>query len=159
MTVRDLLFVGFRHMKSGIVGVLLVVFATAIGVALAASTNGFIRAYRQQTRTLLNNPGYREVRVAVRSIGDSILDLPVRETAVKDAGGGSFTSAEMKAAAEASPAVERAYIVERIEMFTTAAIAQSEKAQSGGVRGASDKKTASEEESAATKNDERGVLY
>ena len=44
MTVRDLLFVGFRHMKSGIVGVLLVVFATAIGVALAASTNGFIRA-------------------------------------------------------------------------------------------------------------------
>ena len=60
MTAHDRLWISLRHMKTGVVGVLLVVVATAIGIALAASTSAFIRAYREQTKRLLNHPVYRK---------------------------------------------------------------------------------------------------
>ena len=155
MTARDTLSVGLRHVKSGLVGVLLVVFATAVGVALAASTSAFIQAYRQQTKILLNNPVYREVRVRVPSFGDSMLDLPVVETDLKDAEGGSFTAAEMRAAATASPAVQNAFVVQRMELITTGALLRSEKDELGAVRGKATGE--STDGKADTKSEEEGT--
>ena len=134
MTLRDRLFIDLRYLRSGLVGVLLVVFATAVGVALTASTNAFIRAYRQQTRTLLNNPAYREVRVEVLQFGDSSLSAPVVETDLKDTKGGFFTVADMIAAVDSSPAVDNAYLAERFEMVTTGSLV-SQTGKPGAVTG------------------------
>ena len=131
MTAGDRLFINLRHIKSGIVGVLLVVFATAVGVALAASTSAFIRAYREQTKSLLNNPVYREIRVTVPEFGSGKIDAPVVETNLEDAKGGFFTVADMMAAVDGSPEVNNAYIVERFEIVTSGALMKEEQSKGG----------------------------
>ena len=122
MTVRDRLWISLRHMKSGIVGVLLVVLATAIGIALAASTSAFIRAYREQTKRLLNNPVYREVLVEVPSFGVTDLNTPVVEIELEEKSGAYLSMDDMLAAVEAAPAVEYAYVFERQTITTTEAL-------------------------------------
>lgn len=122
MTARDRLWISLRHMKSGMVGVLLVVLATAIGIALAASTSAFIRAYREQTKRLLNDPVYREVLVEVPSFGQTELNAPVAEIDLKEKGGSFLSMADMTAALEASPAVEYAYVLQRETVMTTEAL-------------------------------------
>ena len=122
MTTRDRFWISLRHMKSGVVGVLLVVLATAIGIALAASTSAFIRAYRQQTKSLLNHPVYREVLVEVPSFGETELNTPVAEIDLKEKGGSFLSMDDMTAAVEASPAVEYAYVLQRETVMTTEAL-------------------------------------
>ena len=157
MTARDRLFINLRHIKSGLVGVLLVVLAVAVGVALAASTSAFIRAYRVQTKMLLNNPTYREVRVEVLNWGESKIDAPVVETDIKqDAKGGFFAVADMTAAVAASPAVENAYLVELFDLITTGALMRiaPEKATDDSKRAAGEKELATQETSK-----ENDVIY
>jgi ABC-type antimicrobial peptide transport system permease subunit len=122
MTVRDRLWISMRHMKSGIVGVVLVILATAIGIALAASTSAFIRAYREQTKRLLNHPVYREVLVEVPSFGETELNAPVVEIQLEKWETNYLSMDDMKAAVESAPAVEYAYVLERDEVTTTEAL-------------------------------------
>ncbi len=79
MIFRDRLWISLRHMKSGIVGVILVVLATAVGVALAAATMAFVKNYNDQTKKLLNHPVYREVVVEVLGVTETELSAPVVE--------------------------------------------------------------------------------
>ena len=122
MTTRDRLWISLRHMKSGLVGVLLVVLATAIGIALAASTSAFIRAYREQTKALLNHPVYREVLVEVPSFGETELNTPVVEIDLEEKDGSYLSMDDMKAAVESAPAVEYAYPLDRETVTTTEAL-------------------------------------
>jgi len=122
MTTRDRLWISLRHMKSGTVGVLLVVLATAVGIALAASTSAFVRAYGEQTRRLLNHPVYREVLVEVPSFGETELSTPVVEIELAESKSGFLSMEDMIAAAESAPAVEYAYVLERQSIMTTAAL-------------------------------------
>ena len=126
MTARDRLWISLRHMKSGVAGVLLVVLATAIGIALAASTSAFIRAYREQTKRLLNHPVYREVLVEVPSFGETELKTPVVEIDLKESNGSSLSMDDMIAAVRAAPAVDYAYVLERNDFVTTAAFIRLE---------------------------------
>jgi ABC-type antimicrobial peptide transport system permease subunit len=122
MTVRDRLWISMRHMKSGIVGVVLVILATAIGIALAASTSAFIRAYREQTMRLLNHPVYREVLVEIPSFGETELNAPVVEIQLEKWETNYLSMDDMKAAVESAPAVEYAYVLKRDEVTTTEAL-------------------------------------
>ena len=122
MTARDRLWVSLRHMKSGIVGVLLVILATAIGIALAASTSAFVRAYREQTKRLLNHPVYREVLVEVPSFGQTELNAPVVEIELKKEVASFLSMDDMMAAAQSAPAVEYAYVLDRETIMTTEAL-------------------------------------
>ncbi len=122
MTARDRLWVSLHHMKSGVVGVLLVVLATAIGIALAASTSAFVRAYREQTKRLLNHPIYREVLVEVPSFGETELNTPVVEIQLKEKAATFLSMDDMLAAVEAAPAVEYAYVLELERIMTTEAL-------------------------------------
>ena len=141
MTARDRLWVSLRHMKTGVVGVLLVVLATAIGIALAASTSAFIRAYRVQTKRLLDHPVYREVLVEVLGADDIAMATPVVEIERETSRSSFMTMADMEKAAEAAPAVEYAYLSEFFEMVTTASLVRlgknigDEKKETGVGRG------------------------
>ena len=141
MTARDRLWISLRHMKSGIVGVLLVVLATAIGIALAASTSAFIRAYREQTKRLLNHPVYREVLVEVPSFGETELKTPVVEIELKDRKGSFLSMDDMIAAAQSAPAVEYAYVLERDTIMTTASLMRLTAEKSTGEKGEADDKS------------------
>jgi ABC-type lipoprotein release transport system permease subunit len=127
-------------MKSGVVGVLLVVLATAIGIALAASTSAFIRAYREQTKRLLNHPVYREVLVEVPSFGETELKTPVVEIELKDRKGSFLSMDGMIAAVESAPAVEYAYILERDTIMTTEALMRLYAEKGRGEKGEADAK-------------------
>ncbi len=133
MTSRDRLWISLRHMKSGAVGVLLVILATAIGIALAASTSAFIHAYREQTKNLLNHPYFREVIVEVPAFGQTELNTPVVEIQLKKSAANYLNMGDMAAAAEAAPSVEYAYVYQRQEVHTTEALMRmnSEKSGSG----------------------------
>lgn len=126
MTARDRLGISLRHMKSGVVGVLLVILATAVGIALAASTSAFVRAYREQTKQLLNNPSYREVLVDVLVFGEAELTTPVVEVELDKARASLLTVDDMARAAESIPAVDHAYVLQRAKVVTTAALMRLE---------------------------------
>ena len=141
MTGRDRLWISLRHMRSGVVGVLLVILATAVGVALAASTSAFMRAYREQTKRLLNHPVYREVAVEVLGAGETEITTPVMEIEVDKIRGSFLSMDDMRRAAESTPVVEYAYVLERDTIMTTAALMRYDKGEpgKGGDRVGSDK--------------------
>lgn len=133
MTARDRFWISLHHMKSGIVGVLLVVIATAIGITLASSTGAFIQAYRIQTSRLLNHPVYREVLVEVPSFGETTeIKTPVVEIELKEKSSYALSMDDMRAAAEAAPAVAYAYPLERDEVTTTGALMRTVKESGRG---------------------------
>lgn len=65
MKPLDRIAVSLRHIRSRLVESLLVIVATAVGVALVAAMVAFVGAYSAQTEALLNHPAYREVIVEV----------------------------------------------------------------------------------------------
>ncbi len=65
MSLLDRIWMALRHLRTRLVESVLVVVATAVGVALVSGMIGFIRAYDQQTDYLLAHPAYREVLVEV----------------------------------------------------------------------------------------------
>lgn len=131
MTARDRLWISLRHMKSGVVGVLLVVLATTIAIALSASTSAFIRAYRTQTKRLVDNPVYREVLVEVLGTGETAMRTPVVEIQRENIDSSLMTMADMERAADSAPAVEYAYLIEYFDMVTTAALMREGKEDTG----------------------------
>jgi len=160
MTARDRLWISLRHMKSGVVGVLLVIVATAIGIALAASTSAFIRAYREQTRQLLSNPAYREVAVDVLLFGEAELTMPVAEVELENARGGLLTVDHMMAAAQAIPTVDYAYVLQRAKVATTAALMRFEAEEKGrDDRGADRSRGETESAEAETPTEESKAAY
>lgn len=77
MSLPDRIWLALRHLRIRLVESVLVIIATAVGVALVSGIVGFIRAYDQQTDYLLAHPAYREVLVEV--IG---AETQLREAAV-----------------------------------------------------------------------------
>lgn len=63
MTLWDRFWVSIRHVRGRIVESILVIVATAVGVALVAAMVAFIRSYDTQTEYLLSHPAYRELLV------------------------------------------------------------------------------------------------
>ena len=130
MTLRERMWISLRHMKSGIVGVLLVILATSVGIALAASTAAFIRAYRIQTKQLLNNPVYREVNVQVLGLGEAEFDTPVVEIEAEKIRSGLLYMSTVAEAVESVPAVDYAYTLDRFTIQTTASLMKLEESKS-----------------------------
>jgi putative ABC transport system permease protein len=76
MRAVDRFQVSLRHVRGRMVESILVIVATAIGVALVAAMAAFIRSYNNQTEELLSHPAYREL--LVEAVGnESELDEPV----------------------------------------------------------------------------------
>lgn len=75
MSFLDRLRVSLRYIRGRMVESILVVLATAVGVALVAAMAAFIRSYNEQTEYLLDHPAYREL--LVEAVGnESELDEP-----------------------------------------------------------------------------------
>ena len=121
MTIRDRLWMTFRHLQVSLIGSILVILAIAIGVALAAATTAFIIQYNQQSEELLNHPIYREVYV--EALGDprteTELQLPVVEMEgnLKDAKLLSVT--DLPLVLQSVPGLTHAYIAEGIKFRST----------------------------------------
>jgi ABC-type antimicrobial peptide transport system permease subunit len=78
MTFFDRLLVSLRHIRGRMVESILVILATAVGVALVAAMAAFIRDYDRQTDYLLSHPAYREL--IVEAVGnESELEEPAVE--------------------------------------------------------------------------------
>ncbi len=77
MTIRDRLWMTFRHVKVSLVGSVLVIIAISIGVALAAATTAFIVQYNKQSDELLNHPIYREIYVEALADPTAEVELPL----------------------------------------------------------------------------------
>lgn len=122
MNIRDRLMVSLRHMKSGFVGVILVILATGIGIALAASTSAFIQGYHAQTKRILNHPVYREVRVRILGFDETEIAAPVQEIELENIRSSFLSMDDMKRAAESAPAVEHVFVLQRHDIITTAAL-------------------------------------
>lgn len=132
MNLGDRLWIVLRHARSGAVGVLLVVLATAVGVALAASTAAFVAAYTLQTQRMLNDPAYREVEVRVVQPGsDATLDLPMVEMTDAPATSLSFTLADVQDAVAAVPATRYGYLLQPMALTFTEAVPDRGKPASG----------------------------
>ena len=157
MTIRDRQWISLRHMRSGLVGVILVILATAIGIALSASTAAFIRSYREQTRELLNHPAYREVLVEVLGVGETEIKTPVVEIEMDKIRSSFMGMDDMREAAESSPAVEYAYVAERDTITTTAALMRLD-ARKGAAKGAVDAAQAGTDKAAQATKDDRSVV-
>ncbi|MCK5156956.1 MAG: ABC transporter permease [Spirochaetales bacterium] len=127
MTIRDRLWMTFRHLQVSLIGSILVILAIAIGVALAAATTAFIIQYNQQSEELLNHPIYREVYV--EALGDprteTELQLPVVEMEgnLKDAKLLSVT--DLPLVLQSVPGLTHAYIAEGIKFRSTSYLMES----------------------------------
>ena len=78
MSWTDRLWMSIRHIRGRLVESLLVIAATAIGVALVAAMVAFIGSYDRQTEYLLNHPAYREITVEVVGNETEITEAAVR---------------------------------------------------------------------------------
>ena len=78
MSWADRLWMSIRHIRGRLVESILVISATAIGVALVAAMFAFIRSYDRQTDYLLSHPAYREITVEVVGNETEITEAAVR---------------------------------------------------------------------------------
>ena len=117
MNARDRLWLSSRHIRGRLVESILVILATAVGVALVAAMTAFIRSYNVQTDYLLSHPAYRELVVEVVG-NETELTEPVvafDPTTVQEI---RLDVEDLRLAKESVPAISYGYIAER-EMLST----------------------------------------
>lgn len=134
MTIRDKLWISFRHMKSGIIGAVLVVLAIAIGVALSASTTSFIRLFNKQTDELLNNPVYREI--VVESLGghQTQLSLPVVEINGEQKRRENLDMKDLELVKQSVSSIAYAYLASPSRFISSSFILEQFDDRAGGIR-------------------------
>ena len=116
MNARDRLWLSSRHIRGRLVESILVILATAVGVALVAAMTAFIRSYNVQTDYLLSHPAYRELVVEVVG-NETELTEPVvafDPTTVQEI---RLDVEDLRLAKESVPAVSYGYIAEREMLF------------------------------------------
>lgn len=117
MSWRDRLWIGFHHIRGRLVESILVIAATAVGVALVAATIAFIGAYRDQTDYLLSHPSYRELVVEVTG-NESELDEPVRAYDPQASREVSLGIDDVDLALRSATAVTHGYLADRVTLST-----------------------------------------
>ncbi|MBU8913225.1 MAG: ABC transporter permease [Spirochaetales bacterium] len=113
----DRLLVSIRHIRGRLVESILVVLATAVGVALVASMAAFIRSYDEQTEYLLSHPAYREL--IVEAVGNETeLDEPAVEYDPDTTSEASLGYDDIQVALENTSLVTYGYLADREQLST-----------------------------------------
>ena len=117
MRVRDRLWVSARHVRGRLVESILVILATAVGVALVAAMSAFIRSYNNQTDYLLSHPAYREL--LVEAVGNETeLDEPVVEYDAETTREAALGFDAVQAALDDTPAIAYGYLADAERLST-----------------------------------------
>ncbi|MEE8440863.1 MAG: ABC transporter permease [Spirochaetia bacterium] len=117
MNLFDRIMLSMRHLKGRLVESILVVLATAIGVALVAAMAAFIRSYDQQTEYLLSHPAYREL--LVEAVGNETeLDEPAVEYDPDTTSEVSLGYDDIQVAMENTTLVTYGYLADREQLST-----------------------------------------
>ncbi len=113
----DRLLVSIRHIRGRLVESILVVLATAVGVALVASMAAFIRSYDEQTEYLLSHPAYREL--IVEAVGNETeLDEPAVEYDPDTTSETALGYDDIQVALDNTTLVNYGYLADREELST-----------------------------------------
>ncbi len=133
MSIVDRVRFGLRHIASRLVESLLVIIATAMGVALVASVASFVHSFNAQTVYLLGHPAYRELLVQVVGSETQLPEpaVPFDPVVSSDIGLGI---ADVALAMEAAPAVDFGYLADATSLST--GFAGADVARGGGAGGA-----------------------
>ncbi len=113
----DRLLVSIRHIRGRLVESILVVLATAVGVALVASMAAFIRSYDEQTEYLLSHPAYREL--VVEAVGNETeLDEPAVEYDPDTTSETTLGYDDIRVALDNTTLVNYGYLADREQLST-----------------------------------------
>ena len=113
----DRLLVSIRHIRGRLVESILVVLATAVGVALVASMAALISSYDEQTEYLLSHPAYREL--IVEAVGNETeLDEPAVEYDPDTTSETSLGYDDIQVALDNTTLVNYGYLADREELST-----------------------------------------
>ena len=135
MSVADRVQIALRHIRSRLVESLLVIVATAMGVALVASMVSFVHSYDAQTDYLLGHPAYRELVVEVVG-SETQLDHPAVPFDPAVSGEIRLGIADVQLAMETVPAVAFGYLADATSLSTGLAGADLGRGGGGGFMGA-----------------------
>lgn len=117
MNISDRLRVSIRHIRGRLVESVLVILATAVGVALVAAMAAFIRSYDRQTEYLLNHPAYREL--VVEAVGsETVLSEPAVPYDPETTSDISLGYTDLGAALADTSLIAYGYLADREELST-----------------------------------------